>query len=320
MDACNDTGLEICTNNGLESTCVPNAAQDDTTCNGVDDDCDGTFDEDYQPPTENNVISCGVGACQNNNGTLICVAGSVTTMCQELPSSGDDDDCDSVDDDCDGTNDEHYSQPSSCGLGECQVTSERICENGAPRDLCEPSDSTSGFDICGENKDNNCDGSITPYNIGDACFDGQGSCLDIGQLVCNGANNDTVCNAQAQMPQPEVCNGLDDDCDGIFDNNLETSECVAAGVFGQCALGTLVCDQGQNICQPSASANEATCNTIDEDCDNQIDEERVGNGPNLEIRRLGAICHDDIQCRWQCPTPNGNLTCIHSQTMEECTD
>jgi hypothetical protein len=32
---------------------------------------------------------------------------------------------------------------------------------------------------------------------------------------------------------PEVCNGVDDDCDGVIDNNL--------GDLGQCTVGTGVC-------------------------------------------------------------------------------
>ena len=319
MSACNDNGLEICTNNGLENTCVPNAAQDDTTCNGVDDDCDGTFDEDYEPPTENNIISCGTGACQNNNGTLICVGGSVTTMCQERPSTGADDDCDSIDDDCDGNVDEHYSQPSTCGLGECQVTSEVICDNGMPSDQCVPLIQTSNFDICGRNEDNNCDGSVTQYSIGDACSVGVGVCLDSGQQVCNNAQNGTLCNAQAQMSQSfEVCNGLDDDCDGTVDNNLMSSNCNAAGFFGVCAQGTQICEGGQNICQPGLATSESTCDGLDNDCDDQIDEERVGSAPNVDVRRLGAPCSGDAQCQWQCPIAGENLSCINSQTLEVC--
>ena len=317
-EACNDTGFEICTNNGLESTCVPNAANDDTTCNGVDDDCDDRFDEDYQPPTENNVISCGIGACQNTNGRLECIAGSVTIICNELPSTGVDDDCDGVDDDCDGSVDELYSMPVTCGQGECQVTSEIICVNQTPTSQCAPNLPTSNFDICGENKDNNCDGQIQQYDVGDACSLGQGICQDSGQLICNNTNNGVECDAQPQMSLPESCNNLDDDCDGVVDNNLGVQGCLAVGVFGVCSNGTQVCVGGNTSCQPGEPATETQCNGADEDCDSYVDEEVVGQAPDQEIRRLGENCDEDPQCLWQCDLQSGALACINSQTQEAC--
>jgi len=84
----------------IEDTCTPGApAADDATCDGVDDDCDGAFDEDYlSVPT-----SCGVGAC-TASGISSCAGGTVQDSCVPGPPSIEL--CDGVDNDCDGQKDE----------------------------------------------------------------------------------------------------------------------------------------------------------------------------------------------------------------------
>ncbi|MBF0107268.1 MAG: hypothetical protein HQM16_18310, partial [Deltaproteobacteria bacterium] len=68
----------------------------DTTCDNVDDDCDGTLNEDYSPtPT-----TCGVGAC-SAAGATSCVGGAIQDNCTPLPAGTEL--CDSIDNDCNGT-------------------------------------------------------------------------------------------------------------------------------------------------------------------------------------------------------------------------
>jgi hypothetical protein len=74
---------------------------DDTTCDGVDDDCSGAADEDYLVDD-----TCGVGYCNTTNTPSSCVSGT-ETLCQPgTPLSSDDATCDGVDDDCDSSVDE----------------------------------------------------------------------------------------------------------------------------------------------------------------------------------------------------------------------
>jgi hypothetical protein len=69
-----------------------------------------------------------------------------------------------------------------------------------------------------DNLDNDCDGMIDePFPTkGTACNNGAlGACRRTGMMVCNMAGTGVVCNAAAPpAPTPEVCNGIDDDCDG----------------------------------------------------------------------------------------------------------
>jgi lysophospholipase L1-like esterase len=80
------------------NTCDPlaGAAADDSLCNGLDDDCDGSADEDYAVDS-----SCGVGECQTNNTPSSCVAG-VENACSPGTPAADDSLCNGLDDDCDG--------------------------------------------------------------------------------------------------------------------------------------------------------------------------------------------------------------------------
>ena len=83
--------------------CAPNNANvfrgATETCNGVDDNCDGTTDEGI-PATP---TTCGVGAC-GAAGTLFCQNGQMVNSCTPgLPSP---EICNGLDDDCDGATDE----------------------------------------------------------------------------------------------------------------------------------------------------------------------------------------------------------------------
>lgn len=63
--------------------------------------------------------------------------------------------------------------------------------------------------------DDNCNGS--PDDVGLQCRTGAGACLAVGQFTCDGEA--ATCNAAPIEPEPESCNGMDDDCDGVIDNN-----------------------------------------------------------------------------------------------------
>ncbi|MBM4372608.1 MAG: putative metal-binding motif-containing protein, partial [Deltaproteobacteria bacterium] len=128
--------------------------------------------------------------------------------------------CNLLDDDCDGETDEDQGN-LFCGIGEC-LAIVPACQAGAPGS-CVPLPSTA--ELC-NGLDDDCDGS-TDEDIPDLTC-GQGPCT----ATVPGCTDQGVPKCvPLDVAGPEVCNGVDDDCDGLTDNGLPDLGC---GV-GPCA-------------------------------------------------------------------------------------
>jgi|GEM_PF-716959 len=112
--ACLVTTTGLCVNGQVVSDCVPKTplSPSDTSCNGVDDDCDGATDEEVPKTT----TTCGTGPCAAT-GVLACVNGALVDSCQPKPPTAEE--CDNLDNDCDGSTDEVDDGPCLPGL-ECR--------------------------------------------------------------------------------------------------------------------------------------------------------------------------------------------------------
>ncbi|MDP3154581.1 MAG: lamin tail domain-containing protein [Archangium sp.] len=83
---------------------------------------------------------------------------------------------------------------------------------------------------------------------------------DCGNVRVNGAF-DSGCVA-------ELCDGFDQDCDGVVDNGLPVLSCG----LGACARTTSSCIAGMTtVCEPGTPVDE-TCNGLDDDCNGEIDD------------------------------------------------
>ncbi len=68
--------------------------------------------------------------------------------------------------------------------------------------------------------------------------------------------------------KPETCDGTDEDCDGVVDNDLPT---LACGI-GACARVVSSCANGApQVCVPGTPVVE-TCNGVDDDCNSEVDD------------------------------------------------
>ncbi len=285
--------------NGVVQACAP-AQPGVETCDGIDNDCNGTVDDGCNC-TNGQTQACytgpagtiGIGACQGGiqscvNGVLGVCAGEAVPVAEV---------CDLVDNDCDGQVDENLGS-LSCGVGQCHATTP-FCVDGHEQSclpaLPEP-------ELC-NGVDDDCDGIADNGNPGggQACNTGSLGLCAAGTTAC--VSGAIVCNATG-VPAAEVCNNIDDDCDGVVDDgNPGGNFACNSGLPGICTSGTTVCSGGQVLCNANQAPHAESCNGLDDDCDGTIDEGNPGGNANCFTGLLGACGTGKTSC------VNGQLAC-----------
>ena len=178
-------------------------------CDGVDNDCDGKTDEDFDVGAP---CTAGNGVCQAV-GRFICAPDGLGVLCDATPPLPGPEVCDGVDNDCDGQVDEGLTEAceTACGSGV------RVCSGGVWGE-CQVKKPVP--EVC-DGKDNDCDGLVDEgFDVGAACTVGTGQCSAQGVKVCSPDGLETVCSVAGGGPGivfAEVCDGKDNDCDGLVD-------------------------------------------------------------------------------------------------------
>jgi hypothetical protein len=92
-----------------------------------------------------------------------------------------------------------------------------------------------------------------------------------GFLHCVG---DTVQCLPKQGPQPEQCNLIDDNCNGMVDDGDPGGGGMCnTGLPSSCAAGTLHCQMGKIVCVQNNQPQLEVCNGIDDNCNNVVDQD-----------------------------------------------
>ncbi len=236
--------------------CVPIAER----CDGLDNDCDGVADNGFD--FQNDVNHCGgCPPCLLDNAAARCVAaacqiaacqlgwvdldGDPLNGCEYACNTTGPESCDGDDNDCDGlidTADPDLPIPANfCPqIGECAgampvcLPAGWRCSYGPTVEQPPLLPGILAIDeaVC-DGLDGDCDGTADdsfPQLAGPCTDTGIGACQGRGAYTCNPARDGVTCviSTPGATPGPELCNGRDDDCDSLVDE--ETDDTAGLGV------------------------------------------------------------------------------------------
>ena len=217
--------------------------------------------------------------------------------------------CNSIDDNCDGSIDEgvtltFYADGDGDTYGNATVTTTGCYP--APGFVLDNSDcndanvavNPAATEVC-NGIDDDCDGDVDANDSdipvqnwysdvdGDGFGDASGTATISGCPVAGKVNNNSDCDDGVATVNPaatEVCDNIDNDCDGLTDEGVTLTFYADADgdTYGNATVTTTGCSPAFGYVLNNSDCNDANiavnpaateiCNTIDDDCDGSIDE------------------------------------------------
>ncbi len=266
-------------------------------CDNADNDCDGETDEDLHEGCH-----CGDGTCDPGAGEEPMTCALDCTVCGDGECSPGEDPEECPEDCCGACGDgrcvgfacgeEPRSCPADCGTGcgdetcakgespvSCPSDCKRfVCGNG----VCEPTD--GGPEGCPEDCGASCGNCVCEGGEGfadcpvDCGYCGDGVCSYCGHIDEAGQCPD---DCEAGQPEPEICNGIDDDNDGETDEGASDpgggcddedpcTEDVCAGAEGcRNQIAALPCDDGDPCTEGDTCDDSGACAGTPVLCDDE---------------------------------------------------
>ncbi|MCX6706708.1 MAG: MopE-related protein [Candidatus Woesearchaeota archaeon] len=284
-------------------------------CDALDDNCDGAVDEGFNigDSCQSDSNTCG----DSNTGNYVCSQDGLGTECNALTPSerpawnqictSDANSCGDTDaglTDCNGicqavmpvATDTDQDGVADC-IDNCKDHAnpdQADCNANGVGDACDSINPGASDANC-DGKDNDCNGIPDDGYVTTSTTCGVGACAAIGQKTCVAGAEVDSCSAGT--PSTELCDGLDNDCNGIIDNGLtmythytdsdsdgygidnassEISSCYASAPAGFSILNS-DCNDNDTAINPAAADN--TNDGIDNDCDGSTDEDYAAPAP-----------------------------------------
>ena len=128
---------------------------------------------------------------------------------------------------------------------------------------------------------------------GDGAGDGQGMSLQACAAGPGFVDNGADCNdadPQVMPGAPERCNGQDDNCNGLQDEDVQGTgaDCLEPSRVGVCQSGRTACVNAEIVCRQHVLPSEETCNGLDDDCDGVVDQAPGCGGPPSLLAESGV--------------------------------
>lgn len=316
-------------------------------CDGADNNCDGQIDEDVQTEFFADSDLDGFGnpalvasACEAPSGFVS--NGSDCDDTDEHSYPGATEICDDADNNCNDEVDEglglmFYTDADGDGFGDEAVPVQACAIREGLSTIAEDCDDTNAQisplaqEIC-DDIDNNCDGQVDEGLLFDfyADTDGDGfgnesevlsACVPPVGYVDQAGDCDDV-ESFANPAMTEVCDEIDNDCDGIIDgpDSLDAlSFYVDADGDGFGAIevpqkGCVIpssasplsgdCDDNQALMNPSSAE---ICDGLDNNCDGTVDEAGSAGEMTLYVDSDGDGFGDDSTAFEQCTQGAGEV-------------
>jgi hypothetical protein len=312
--------LVVCTNTVGSYVCGPcpaGFAGDGRTCTDVD--------ECLQWPCD------PLATCANTQGSFVCGAcpsgysGDGYAGCADIDECATDNGSCPETERCENVPGSRACIPcapgtiglaTQCGVGACAAAGVTSCLRGAVQDSCAPG-TAAPVDVSCNRSDDDCDGQVDEDFEVQRTTCGIGVCAALGTLTCRaGQVVDDCTPGTPSAAEDTACNGLDEDCDGMIDDDYtgdctatSAQVCVGGRVVSQTSCADPLYCNGTESCTAGRCLRTARSFDDNNPCTTDTCSEAAGIAH--ADRPFGSSCSDGDAC-------NGSevcLPCLESENL-----